>query len=99
MGRHVTWLVTGGARSGKSRFALELASGSGRPYYVATGWAGDGEMDERIRKHRAERGDKWTTIETRSDLVGAISRATGEGADFIVVDCLTLWISPLHHQV
>jgi adenosylcobinamide kinase/adenosylcobinamide-phosphate guanylyltransferase len=86
-------VVTGGARSGKSDFALSLAKNAKRPFYVATGWAGDEEMTERIRKHREQRSRKWTTIEERFSLSKAITMAIEEKADFIVVDCLTLWTS------
>ncbi|OGV31664.1 MAG: bifunctional adenosylcobinamide kinase/adenosylcobinamide-phosphate guanylyltransferase [Lentisphaerae bacterium GWF2_45_14] len=90
-----TFLVTGGARSGKSRIALSLAEKSVKPFYIATGWAGDSEMDERIRIHKADRGGKWTLIEEKMALTGAIEKAVSQGADFILVDCLTLWISNL----
>lgn len=88
-----TYLVTGGSRSGKSRYALELAKTAKHPYYIATGWAGDDEMTDRIKKHQAERGLHWKTIETRTDITGAIAEAVEKGADFIIVDCLTLWTS------
>ncbi len=88
-------LVTGGSRSGKSSHALSLASGAARPFFIATGWAGDEEMADRIRRHKAERSELWTTIETRTDVAGAIREAVGKGADFIIVDCLTLWTSNL----
>ena len=88
-------LVTGGSRSGKSSHALSLASGASRPFFIATGWAGDEEMADRIRRHRAERSEVWTTIETRTGVSGAIREAVEQGADFIIVDCLTLWTSNL----
>ena len=90
-----TWLITGGSRSGKSRYALNLANNAGNPYYIATGWAGDDEMEERIRKHQLERGEHWTTIETRTALVEAIDQATKGGADYIIIDCITFWVSNL----
>lgn len=90
-----TFLVTGGARSGKSRIALSLAEKSTKPFYVATGWAGDSEMDERIRKHKADRGERWTLIEEKMGLSSAIKKAEEQGADFILVDCITLWVSNL----
>ncbi|NOY39592.1 MAG: adenosylcobinamide kinase/adenosylcobinamide phosphate guanyltransferase, partial [Nitrospirae bacterium] len=56
--------ITGGARSGKSSFALSEASKvSGQKAYIATAESLDKEMDERIRKHRQERGDEWETLE------------------------------------
>jgi len=86
-------LITGGARSGKSSYALGLASDAARPHFIATAWADDAEMALRVKRHRAERGSQWTTIETRLDLGPAISSACASGAGFIVVDCLTLWTS------
>jgi adenosylcobinamide kinase/adenosylcobinamide-phosphate guanylyltransferase len=88
-------LVLGGARSGKSRFAEGLtAAHSGRPVYLATAAAGDAEMAERIRRHRARRGDAWTTIEEPLDLPRALASATRDNGA-VLVDCLTLWLSNL----
>lgn len=88
-------LVTGGTRSGKSSYALSLGHSASKPFFIATGWAGDAEMAERIKKHKAERPPNWTTIETRLDIDGAIREAISKNADFILVDCLTLWTSNL----
>ena len=90
-------LVLGGARSGKSRFAEQLAceSGLGR-VYLATATAGDGEMRARIAHHRAQRGDGWRTVEEPLTLVDTLSREAGEGR-VVLVDCLTLWLSNLMH--
>ena len=88
-------LVGGGARSGKSRWALERARGCGdRLVFIATAEALDEEMSARIAKHRAERGSAFQTIEEPLDLARAIKSAEG---DAIVVDCLTLWLSNLMH--
>ena len=92
-------LVGGGARSGKSRWALERArKRGGRLVYVATAQALDDEMSVRIAQHRSERGDEFITVEEPLDLAGAIRRAE---CDALVVDCLTLWLSnfmqPLHN--
>lgn len=87
--------ITGGARSGKSRLAEELAARRGTPLgYLATGYAGDGEMAERIARHRARRGDSWTTIEEPLALADALSAHDGRFAA-ILVDCVTLWLSNL----
>ncbi|HSK39279.1 MAG TPA: bifunctional adenosylcobinamide kinase/adenosylcobinamide-phosphate guanylyltransferase [Arenibaculum sp.] len=88
-------LVLGGARSGKTRHALHLAERTAGPLaYLATAEARDGEMRERIARHRAERGPRWRTVEEPLDLVGAIGRhADAEGA--VLVDCLTLWLGNL----
>jgi adenosylcobinamide kinase/adenosylcobinamide-phosphate guanylyltransferase len=88
-------LVGGGARSGKSRWALDRARKcGGRLVYIATAEALDEEMSRRIARHRAERGSAFQTIEEPLDLARAIRSAEG---DAIVVDCLTLWLSNLMH--
>jgi adenosylcobinamide kinase/adenosylcobinamide-phosphate guanylyltransferase len=88
-------LVGGGARSGKSAFALAYARRLGaRRALVATAEPLDGEMRSRIARHRAERGDEFTTIEEPLALAAAIERAAGE-VDVVLVDCLTLWLSNL----
>jgi adenosylcobinamide kinase / adenosylcobinamide-phosphate guanylyltransferase len=88
-------VLIGGARSGKSRLALERAQAlPGELVYVATGEALDTEMSERIARHRAERGARWRTVEEPLDLAGAIARESS-GGNVLVVDCLTLWLSNL----
>lgn len=89
-------LITGGARSGKSRRAEARAcSFAGQPVYVATAEALDAEMDERIAKHRARRGRDWIEHEVPLNLVEALAKTDGGGAR--LVDCLTLWLSNLLH--
>lgn len=91
MGRLV--LILGGARSGKSARAQELASSLGpRVTYVATAEPGDEEMRQRIQAHRAARPDGWRTIEEPLDLRRAVRDAASD-SDVVVVDCLTLWVS------
>ena len=86
-------LVIGGARSGKSGFALTSASGiPGRKAYVATAQALDVEMKERIEKHRKERSSDWQTCEEPFALAGLLNKL-GMEYDAIIVDCLTLWLS------
>lgn len=91
-----TTLVVGGCRSGKSRYALELAErGFGaRKVFMATCVPADGEMRCRVERHQAERGPSWTTVESpvriAEDLLYHSNRADG-----IIVDCLTLWVSNL----
>jgi len=89
-------LILGGARSGKTAHALAAAEATGRGLVmIATAEALDAEMEERIARHRAERGPRWRTIEAPLDLVGALAQV---GADeTAVVDCLTLWVSNLMH--
>ncbi|MCC8975087.1 bifunctional adenosylcobinamide kinase/adenosylcobinamide-phosphate guanylyltransferase [Bradyrhizobium brasilense] len=89
-------LITGGARSGKSRRAeFRARSFPGQPVYIATAEALDAEMDERIAKHRARRGSDWIEREVPLDLVEVLSETDGAGAR--LVDCLTLWLSNLLH--
>ncbi|MDO5631367.1 MAG: bifunctional adenosylcobinamide kinase/adenosylcobinamide-phosphate guanylyltransferase [Paracoccus sp. (in: a-proteobacteria)] len=87
-------LVTGGARSGKSALAERLTlRHSGPLLYIATAWAGDGEMSARIAAHQARRGDRWHTVEEPRDLDGALARADSGGFGAVLVDCLTLWLA------
>jgi adenosylcobinamide kinase / adenosylcobinamide-phosphate guanylyltransferase len=90
--RHTSHLVLGGARSGKSRYAVALASTRRRVAVVATARALDGDMAARIARHRAERPPGWTVVEEPLAVVGACRRLTGS-ADLAIVDCLTLWVS------
>jgi adenosylcobinamide kinase/adenosylcobinamide-phosphate guanylyltransferase len=88
-------LVLGGARSGKSRYAEALVLASGLdPVYLATAEAGDAELAERIRQHRARRGEAWRTVEAPLKLEEALAGEAGEGRA-VLVDCLTLWLSNL----
>jgi adenosyl cobinamide kinase/adenosyl cobinamide phosphate guanylyltransferase len=85
-------LYLGGARSGKSRLAVERARDSAaRVVFIATGEAGDDEMAERIARHKAERPDGWETIEEPLELARAL-RDAPEGAT-VLVDCLSLWVA------
>jgi adenosylcobinamide kinase / adenosylcobinamide-phosphate guanylyltransferase len=86
-------LVLGGARSGKSRYAEGLITALPPPWtYIATAEAGDDEMAARIAGHRARRGAHWHTVEAPRGLVQALSAC---GAQPVLVDCLTLWLSNL----
>jgi adenosylcobinamide kinase / adenosylcobinamide-phosphate guanylyltransferase len=88
-------LILGGARSGKSRLAQRLAEPAGRVTYVATAEAGDdAEMKARIARHRADRPGVWRTVEEPLALGSAVELAAN-GADAILVDCLTIWLSNL----
>jgi adenosylcobinamide kinase/adenosylcobinamide-phosphate guanylyltransferase len=87
-------VLIGGARSGKSRLAVELAQAVAEPVtFVATGWAGDDEMAARIERHRAERPPEWTTVEEPGELARAL-RAVPAG-ETAIVDCLSLWVANL----
>jgi adenosylcobinamide kinase/adenosylcobinamide-phosphate guanylyltransferase len=93
MSRHI--LVLGGARSGKSRHAESLADNhAGERVYIATAEPGDEEMRLRIAEHRRRRGREWRTIEEPVALAGVLERACTESS-FVLVDCLTLWLSNL----
>jgi adenosylcobinamide kinase/adenosylcobinamide-phosphate guanylyltransferase len=88
-------LVLGGARSGKSRHAEALiAATGGKPVYIATGEAGDGEMAARIRQHQERRGAEWRTVEEPLELTTALVQQTAPGSA-VLVDCLTLWLANL----
>jgi adenosylcobinamide kinase/adenosylcobinamide-phosphate guanylyltransferase len=87
--------VTGGTRSGKSQYALEVASSFGkRKAYLATAEALDDEMQERIEKHRQRRGKDWTTIEEPLSVNKVLVKIDGL-YDVVVLDCVTIWISNL----
>ena len=93
MTRHV--LVLGGARSGKTAFAENLAlRGSNKPAYLATAEALDAEMRDRVASHKAGRAGRFTTIEEPLELSRALIKAAPHH-DVILVDCLTLWITNL----
>jgi adenosylcobinamide kinase / adenosylcobinamide-phosphate guanylyltransferase len=90
-------LVLGGARSGKSSYAESLVLGRGeRTVYLATSEALDGEMSERVRRHRERRDARWQMIEEPLDLVSALQGAA-RADTHILVDCLTLGLSNLMH--
>jgi len=90
----ITFII-GGARSGKSRFALEKASvHSGKKAYIATAQALDNEMSERIEKHKKERSAEWVTIEEPLNIAALIKNIHAQ-YDVILIDCLTLWLSNL----
>jgi len=91
-------LIGGGARSGKSTFALRRALQRGpRRLFIATAQAFDDEMRARIDRHIAERGSDFATLEAPHDLDEAVGRlAIGGGLpNVVVIDCLTLWLSNL----
>jgi adenosylcobinamide kinase / adenosylcobinamide-phosphate guanylyltransferase len=88
-------LMLGGARSGKSRHAEQLALASGRaPVYLATAQALDDEMARRIAAHRARRGPAWRTVEEPLDLPGTLRRECAPER-IVLVDCLTMWLTNL----
>ena len=87
-------LVTGGQRSGKSRYAQKLAlSLTGNPVYLATSAVWDEEHRLRIERHKSDRGAEWTNIEELKDiqLVDVHHRV-------VVIDCVTLWSTNFFHE-
>ena len=86
--------ILGGARSGKSRFAVAGLSPRGRVTFIATAEARDGGMAQRIERHQAERPAAWTTVEAPIELTPALASALND-SDTVIVDCLTLWVSNL----
>lgn len=85
--------VLGGARSGKSRYAVSIQPSDASVVFVATAEARDADMAARIARHRAERPLRWETIEEPYDLVGRLAALPLRGAECVVIDCLTLWVS------
>lgn len=96
-------LILGGVRSGKSAFAEKLVRKLGQPtLYLATGVATDGEMEERIRRHREGRPSSWLTVEEPLDLAGRLTVALSgpEAPGTVLIDCLDVWLGNLllEHQ-
>jgi len=87
-------LILGGARSGKSRFAQQLAEriGGADVLFIATAQAGDLEMDRRIEMHRNSRPRAWDTVERPIDVAGALASAP-QRYQAVLIDCLTLLAS------
>jgi adenosylcobinamide kinase/adenosylcobinamide-phosphate guanylyltransferase len=87
--------ITGGCRSGKSRYALDYADRHfSKKIYLATCEALDEEMAQRIDHHKKMRGPEWRTIEEPIEIVDQIGRHA-DGVEVILLDCLTLWLSNL----
>ena len=98
MDRGRFYFITGGARSGKSAYAEQLAAALERAVtYVATAEAGDPEMAERIARHRQRRPASWTTIEEPRAVADLLERI-GQQDRTILIDCLTLLITNLIYQ-
>jgi adenosylcobinamide kinase / adenosylcobinamide-phosphate guanylyltransferase len=93
-------LITGGTRSGKSTHALELAEAVGSErLFVATCPNVDGEMTERVRRHKEERqGRGWTTIECEIELA-TLFRTQIRGFDVVLLDCVTLWVNNILYSL
>jgi len=90
-----TILITGGCRSGKSRYALDYANRHfSRKLFLATCEVLDDEMAQRVENHRKTRGPEWETVEEPVEIVERI-RQYGEKVEVILIDCVTLWLSNL----
>ena len=88
-------LILGGVRSGKSRLAEQQARASAlEVIYIATARAGDAEMQERVRLHRASRPAHWPVVEEPLMLAAAL-RTHAAANRCVLVDCLTLWLTNL----
>ena len=88
-------LILGGARSGKSALAEQLAQGSGKTVvYIATAnrLSNDDEMERRIERHQQQRPSEWATIEAPVSLAEQLQLQAAENR-CLLVDCLTLWLS------
>jgi adenosylcobinamide kinase/adenosylcobinamide-phosphate guanylyltransferase len=87
-------LITGGARSGKSTFAEQLATAhQGNVLFLATAEARDDDMAARIAQHQAERPAHWRTLEEPLYVARALAEA--EPAPLVLLDCVTLWVTNL----
>lgn len=85
-------LVLGGAASGKSAFAEEIVTQTGRPrVYLATAQAHDAEMAAKLSRHRNDRGPDWKTIEEPIDIGRTLAGISGDHA--VLLDCATMWLS------
>jgi adenosylcobinamide kinase / adenosylcobinamide-phosphate guanylyltransferase len=85
--------ILGGARSGKSRFAITGIPSAARVAFVATAQARDAEMAARIARHQAERPSGWRTIEEPTELVSRFQEFAE--VDRVIVDCITVWVANL----
>ncbi len=94
MGKKVIF-ITGGCRSGKSRFALDYANRHfSKKLYLATCEVLDEEMARRVENHKKIRGPEWQTVEEPLEVVEKVRRHRDE-AEVILLDCMTLWLSNL----
>jgi adenosylcobinamide kinase/adenosylcobinamide-phosphate guanylyltransferase len=94
MGKKIVF-ITGGCRSGKSRYALDYANSHfSKKLYLATCEALDEEMAERIEHHKKARGPEWQTFEEPVNIVKGIKQYEN-GTEIILLDCVTLWLSNL----
>jgi len=90
---HSHILVLGAVRSGKSRYAQQLADGMWkRPLFLATAEVVDDEMAERVAAHKRARDARWACMEEPLEIARVISK-NPSNADGILIDCVTIWLS------
>ncbi len=90
---NVKVFVTGGARSGKSAWAMKAAKSLHcEKYFIATAEALDEEMKEKIERHKKERPSDWKTVEEPVNLPGVLNRLN-DRSNFLLIDCLGIWAS------
>lgn len=90
--------ITGGAKSGKSKFAEKLAFKKEKRVYLATSVPFDPEMKKRVEKHKKQRGENWITIEAYKNL-DEVLKKTEENTEVILLDCLTNMISNIMFEI
>lgn len=87
-------LITGGARSGKSSFAQQMAEQqSERPVYLATARIWDEDFAQRVRRHQSDRDERWENVEEEKQL----SKHNFSGK-VVLLDCITLWLTNFFHD-
>lgn len=92
-------LITGGVRSGKSRYALDLVHKiTEKKIFIATAQAFDVGMAMRIKKHQQERGIDFVTMEEPLYLAQALKDASPQ-APLVIIDCLTVWVNNLFYHL
>jgi adenosylcobinamide kinase/adenosylcobinamide-phosphate guanylyltransferase len=85
----IVYFVTGGERSGKSRYAMQLAMElTDNPVYVATSRIWDGDFQKRVERHKSERDESWINVEEEKFISGL-----GLKDKVAVIDCVTLWLT------
>ena len=93
-GRVMLTFLLGGARSGKSTLAVQMADRQELPVtYIATAEPFDDDLRARVERHRAERPPHWTTVECPVELPAAVNAAPHD--EFLIIDCLTVWLANL----
>lgn len=92
---NTTYLILGGARSGKSSYAESIAAESGQDVvYIATANVFDKEMEQRVEQHKNDRPKHWLSIEEPIELSGALRKLSSSN-NVVLVDCLTMWVNNL----